>query len=132
MAKPTDKPDEPETPDTKPDTGDAATPPAEPDPAAAPDTEPDTSGDGGAAPDAVPDTAGPESQDGPPPTGGAIKPAMTEAEIRAAGLAVDVPFESGEPQPDRLRYADLGKKWTPPPGWPPDQGEPQDPDDQNA
>jgi hypothetical protein len=33
---------------------------------------------------------------------------MNEREIREAGLAIDVPFEtSGEPE--RLRYANLGK-----------------------
>jgi hypothetical protein len=57
---------------------------------------------------------------------------MTEQEIREAGLAVDVPFESGEPQPERLRYASLGMTWKPPEGWPPEQGEPQDEDDPNA
>lgn len=57
---------------------------------------------------------------------------MTEAEIRDAGLAVDVPFESGQPQPDRLKYADLGKTWTPPADWPPEAGQPQDQGDDNA
>jgi hypothetical protein len=53
---------------------------------------------------------------------------MTEREIRDAGLAIDVPFESGEPQPERLKYADLGQTWTPPDGWPPETGTPQDTD----
>lgn len=59
-----------------------------------------------------------------PPTT-SITPGMSEQEIRDAGLAVDVPFESGDPKPERLRYADLGMKWTPPAGWPPDEGQPQ-------
>lgn len=44
---------------------------------------------------------------------------MNETEIRAAGLTVDVPHETGTGK-DRLKYADLGsgKKWTPPEGWP--------------
>lgn len=50
----------------------------------------------------------------------AITPGMNEAEIRAAGLAVDVPFESGQSDPERLRYADLGMTWTPPADWPPE------------
>ena len=55
----------------------------------------------------------------PPPPTAPIRPEMSEVEIRAAGLAVDVPYESGDPNPKRLRYADLGpeKKWVPPPGW---------------
>jgi hypothetical protein len=54
-----------------------------------------------------------------------VMPAMTEQEIRDAGLMIDVPYETtGEPE--RLKYANLGpeKKWTPPPGWPPEQGQP--------
>jgi hypothetical protein len=39
-----------------------------------------------------------------------ITPAMNEQEIRNAGLAIDVPFESGMAKPQRLRYADLGGK----------------------
>ena len=57
----------------------------------------------------------PEATDVPTPedaesdTGGSdIRPAMSEQEIRDAGLAVDVPFESGVAQPERLKYADLG------------------------
>lgn len=47
---------------------------------------------------------------------------MNESQIRDAGLAIDVPFETaGEPE-ERLRYADLGKTWTPPEGWPPEYG----------
>jgi hypothetical protein len=38
-----------------------------------------------------------------------IKPGMNEAEIRDAGLAVDVPFETGDGS-QRLRYADLGEE----------------------
>ena len=38
-----------------------------------------------------------------------ITDGMSEAEIRAAGLAVDVPYESGEAKPERLSYADLGE-----------------------
>lgn len=38
-----------------------------------------------------------------------ITDSMSEQEIRDAGLAVDVPFESGEAKPERLRYADLGE-----------------------
>ena len=40
-----------------------------------------------------------------------IKPGMSEAEIRDAGLAIDVPYESGMAQPQRLKYgeeADFG------------------------
>ena len=40
-----------------------------------------------------------------------IKDAMSEAEIRAAGLAIDVPYESGEAKPERLKYADLGEEY---------------------
>lgn len=61
-----------------------------------------------------------------------IKPAMNESEIRQAGLAIDVPYESGQSEPERLTYADLGQTWTPPDGWPPEQGQPQDEDDLNA
>lgn len=43
------------------------------------------------------------------PDASSLKPGMTETEIRQAGLAIDVPFESGEPKPERLKYADLGK-----------------------
>lgn len=53
---------------------------------------------------------------------GKIKPGMSEQQIRDAGLAIDVPFESGESAPERLQYADLGKTWTPPDGWPPEIG----------
>lgn len=63
---------------------------------------------------------------------GKIQPAMTETQIRDAGLAIDVPFESGQPQPERLSYADLGMPWTPPAGWPPSEGEPEDAEDPNA
>jgi hypothetical protein len=49
-----------------------------------------------------------------------VHPGMSEQEIRDAGLAVDVPYESGSPEPERLRYADLGMTWTPPEGWPPE------------
>lgn len=74
-----------------------------------PDTEADT----------TPDTSG-------------IQPGMNEQQIRKAGLAIDVPFESGQPEPERLRYSDLGMTWTPPDGWPPAEGQPQDEDDPNA
>lgn len=63
---------------------------------------------------------------------GQVSGNMSEQQIRDAGLAIDVPFESGQPQPERLRYSDLGMKWTPPDGWPPDAGQPQDEDDPNA
>jgi len=33
-----------------------------------------------------------------------IRPAMSEQEIRDAGLVVDVPYESGSADPQRLRY----------------------------
>lgn len=51
-----------------------------------------------------------------------VVPAMSEVEIRAAGLAVDVPFETGTGE-ERLKYASLGpdKAWTPPDGWPDNQ-----------
>lgn len=52
-------------------------------------------------PDTTPDT--PDTT-----TGEQIKPAMSEQEIRDAGLAVDVPFESGSANPERLTYGDLG------------------------
>ena len=47
-------------------------------------------------------------------------PGMSEAEIRSAGLVIDVPFDPGGAEPERLRYADLGpdKQWIPPEGWP--------------
>lgn len=49
----------------------------------------------------------------------AVKPGMDEAEIRSAGLTVDVPYDTPGPQLERLAYADLGPglKWTPPDGW---------------
>lgn len=62
------------------------------------------------------ETPTPESERGKPVHG------MTEQEIRDAGLAIDVPFETG-PGLERLKYADLGpeKSYTPPPGWEPGQ-----------
>ena len=55
-----------------------------------------------------------------------IRPGMNEDEIRAAGLAIEVPYESGEAKPQRLQYADLGpeKRWTPPEGFDPRAGRP--------
>jgi hypothetical protein len=64
-----------------------------------------------------------------------IRPAMSEQEIRDAGIAIDVPFESGEPNPQRLRYANLGKQWTPPEDWTPGGGagtEPVPPEGETA
>jgi hypothetical protein len=78
-------------------------------------------------PDA-PETPTPDAAGTAPSSGSTanIKPGMTEQEIRDAGVAIDVPFESGSPEPERLRYADLGKTWTPPDDWPPDAGQSQD------
>ena len=39
--------------------------------------------------------------------GGDVPAAMSEQQIRDAGLMIDVPFESGEAKPSRLRYADF-------------------------
>ena len=50
---------------------------------------------------------------------GPVEPRMSEQEIRQAGLAVEVPYEMPEPTDEPLQYEDLGKTWTPPPGWPP-------------
>ena len=50
-----------------------------------------------------------ESEKKPEGSGAVITDAMSEAEIRAAGLAIDVPWESGEAKPERLSYADLGE-----------------------
>lgn len=66
------------------------------------------------------DASAPDSDSTTADSTGKILPGMSEQQIRAAGLAIDVPFESGEPQPERLQYADLGKTWTPPEGWPPE------------
>jgi hypothetical protein len=51
----------------------------------------------------------------------AIADYMTEEEIRAAGLMIDLPFDTGDGT-SPVSYADLGpdKKWTPPAGWPED------------
>lgn len=38
---------------------------------------------------------------------GDVPAAMSEQQIRDAGLMIDVPFESGEAKPSRLRYADF-------------------------
>ena len=38
---------------------------------------------------------------------GKVQDAMSEEEIRQAGLTIDVPFESGEARPSRLRYAEF-------------------------
>lgn len=91
-------------------------PPNEPDPPA----KPDAPAGGGEQPT--------ETQ--PSKGNGNVRPGMSEQEIRDAGLAIDVPFESGEPQPERLRYADLGMSWTPPDNWPPESGAPSTDDDQ--
>lgn len=67
-------------------------------------------------------TPAPDKQSGqtprtPPDAGSSSKkapdilPAMSEQEIRDAGLAVDVPFETTG-TPERLRYANLGKPAT--------------------
>lgn len=54
-----------------------------------------------------------------------VRPAMSAAEIAAAGLAVDLPFESGSSDPFPLVYGDAEdmesrgvEAWVPPPGWP--------------
>jgi hypothetical protein len=70
-------------------------------------------------PTPTPDEA---AADGGDASSGAVQPGMSETQIRDAGLAIDVPFESGEPAPQRFKYADLGKPWTPPEGWPPEEG----------
>jgi hypothetical protein len=44
-----------------------------------------------------------------------VQPVMTLEELRAAGILIDVPFESGSSKPARLKYADLpGKEYTGP------------------
>ena len=40
---------------------------------------------------------------------------MSEQQIRDAGLAIDVPFESGMANPQRLRYDDESEKEKPEP-----------------
>ena len=50
-----------------------------------------------------------QTKPGPKQVTPVITDGMSESEIRAAGLAVDVPFESGEAKPERLSYADLGE-----------------------
>jgi hypothetical protein len=100
--------------------GDTTTPEPEPEPDDTSAVKPDDSS-------ATPGKPGASSA-----ATGKIMPGMTEQEIRDAGLAIDVPYESGQPEPERLRYADLGMPWTPPDGWPPETGQPQDEDDLNA
>jgi hypothetical protein len=59
-----------------------------------------------------------ETEEEPPDVGDLDLPegAMSEGDIRDAGLPVDLPYEI--PGPVGLRYADTGQQeWTPPPDW---------------
>lgn len=74
----------------------------------------------------IPDDEAPPTASEVPPVGELPEGGMTEGEIRAAGLAIDVPYEA--PMPKRLEYEDTGQQaWTPPPGFrqglPPLEGE---------
>lgn len=54
-----------------------------------------------------------------------IKPSMTEQEIKGAGVAVDVPFETATPNPEEIQYASgIAKEpFELPEGWPAEPGE---------
>ena len=56
------------------------------------------------------DRSAPEGEDELDPAS-EIKPGMSERQIRDAGLAIDVPFESGMAEPQRLKYGDIGDEY---------------------
>lgn len=64
-------------------------------------------------PQAAPDAAAAgDAPTGPKVGAEAIKPAMSETEIRQAGLMVDTPSEGCTPNPSKLMYADdAGQPW---------------------